>query len=80
MGTRGRSIRWLILAGVIASGGLTIAACDDDPQPVAISDHVFGSGARLGHGVKVPDGAVRIGPTITLTEDGDLATRKISLL
>jgi hypothetical protein len=80
MGTRGRSIRWLILAGVIASGGLTVAACDDDPQPVAISDHVFGSGARLGHGVKVPDGAVRIGPTITLTEDGDLATRKISLL
>ncbi|HEU0285431.1 MAG TPA: hypothetical protein VFR22_00215 [Nocardioidaceae bacterium] len=80
MGTTGRSIRSLILAGVIASGGLTLAACDDDPQPVSIEDHLYGPGARLGHGVKVPEGAVRVGPTITIIEDRDKSVRQISML
>lgn len=80
MGTTGRSIRSLILAGAIASSGLTIAACDDDPQPVSIDSHLYGPGARLGHGVKVPEGAVRIGPTITILQAKDQSVRQLSML
>jgi hypothetical protein len=82
MGHRGRPIRRLILAVVLAWGGLSVSACSDDGQPsrIELDEHLYGPGAGLGHGVEVPDGAVRIGPTITILQDRRRAVRQISLL
>jgi hypothetical protein len=82
MGRTGRPIRRLILAAALACGGLTVSACDDEdqPAPIELDEHLYGPGAGLGHGVEVPDGAARIGPTITILQDHDRAVRQISLL
>ena len=82
MGRTGRPIRRLVLAAVLACGGMSVSACDDDdrPAPIEIDEHLYGPGAGLGHGVEVPDGAARIGPTITILQDRGRAVRQISLL
>jgi hypothetical protein len=82
MGCSGRPIRRLILAAALAWGGLSVSACNDDDQParVELDDHLYGPGAGLGHGVQVPEGAARIGPSITILQDHGRAVRQISLL
>src|SRR5262245_7420834 len=82
MGYRGRPIRRVILAAVLAWGGLSVSACSDDDEPsrIALEEHLYGPGAGLGHGVTVTDGADRIGPTITILQDEGLAVRQISML
>jgi len=82
MGIWGRPIRRLCLAGVLAWGSLSVSACSDGEAPpgILIDEHLYGPGARLGHGVKVPDGAARVGPTITFVQEDGESIRQISLL
>jgi hypothetical protein len=77
----GRTPR-VLLASLVVGGCLLGTGCDEGgsaDEVVSIEPHLYGPGARLGRGVTVPDGAARVGPTITITQD-PTDVRQISLL
>ncbi|HYJ69288.1 MAG TPA: hypothetical protein VEX15_16685 [Nocardioidaceae bacterium] len=77
----GRNPR-VLLASLVVGGCLVGTGCEEDgsaEELVSIESHLYGPGARLGRGVTVPDGAARVGPTITITQD-PTDIRQISLL
>lgn len=77
-----RTTHRLLLASLVACGGLSIASCEDEPptERVDIRGHLYEPGARLAPGITVPDGATRIGPTIPIDQDRDGITSRISML
>jgi hypothetical protein len=74
-------IRRALLASTIVGGCLLGTGCngDDANETISVEPHLYGPGARLGRGVTVPDGAARVGPTITITQDPN-DVRQVSLL
>jgi hypothetical protein len=79
--TMGR-IRRALLASTIVAGCLLGTGCDggdSHDETISVEPHLYGPGARLGRGVTVPDGAARVGPTITITQD-PTDVRQVSLL
>jgi hypothetical protein len=71
-----------LVASIVACGCLLGTGCDEDgstDETVSIEPHLYGPGARLGRGVTVPDGAARVGPTVTITQD-PTDVRQLSLL
>jgi hypothetical protein len=84
MGQATRPLRRAILTCLVVSGGLSMAACEDESSaaagPVNIESHLYGPGARLGNGVTVPEGAARVGPTVRIEGDPGGLDSQISLL
>jgi hypothetical protein len=75
-------IRRAMLASTIVGGCLLGTNCggdDANDETISVEPHLYGPGARLGRGVTVPDGAARIGPTITITQDAT-DVRQVSVL
>jgi hypothetical protein len=76
----GRTGRLLVVGLVLV--GFAAAGCDEEPaaDPIDVGSHLYGPGSRLGHGVTVPEGAVRVGPTVTIQRDPESFDSDISLL
>lgn len=79
MGWMGR----VLLVGVFVCGVTIGTGCEAEQTDdrISIESHLFGPGARLGHGITVPEGANRVGPTIpTEQERGGDVVGRISML